>query len=50
MAYVVAANWLARAGKEERLLELNFTRLVKREAIPELLEDRQRSFFETIDD
>ena len=98
MAYVVSATWRARAGKEERLLELireltppsraepgsrfyqaqrsledprvfhlyeqyadaaayqahmdseHFTRLVKREAIPELLEDRRRSFYETIDD
>lgn len=28
----------------------HFTRLVKGEAIPELLEDRDRAFYETIDD
>jgi quinol monooxygenase YgiN len=28
----------------------HFTRLVKDEAIPELLEDRERTFYETIDD
>ena len=28
----------------------HFTRLVKEEAIPELLEDRAREFYETIDD
>ena len=28
----------------------HFTRLVKEEAIPELLEDRERAFYETIDD
>ena len=98
MAYVVSATWRARAGKEERLLELireltppsraepgnrfyqaqrsledprlfhlyeqyvdaaayeahmaseHFIRLVEGEAIPELLEERRRSFYETIDD
>ena len=97
MAYVVSAKWRAKAGKEERLLEVSemtppsraepgnlfyqaqrsledprlfllyeqyvdeagyeahmesehFTRLVKEEAIPELLEERAREFYETIDD
>jgi quinol monooxygenase YgiN len=98
MAYVVSAKWLAKAGKEDRLLEViremtlpsraepgnlyyqaqrsaedprlfylyeqyvdeaayqahmdseHFTRLVKEEAIPELLEDRSREFYETIDE
>ena len=98
MAYVVSAKWRAKAGKEDRLLEViremtapsraepgnlfyqaqrsvedprlfylyeqyadeagyqahqdseHFTRLVKEEAIPDLLEDRAREFFETIDD
>ncbi len=98
MAYVVSAKWRAKAGKEERLLEViremtppsraepgnrfyqaqrsaedpnlfflyeqyadeagyeahmaseHFTRLVKEEAIPDLLEDRAREFYETIGD
>jgi len=98
MAYVVSAKWRAKAGKEDRLLEVireitppsraepgnvfyqaqrsvddprlfylyeqyvdeagyrahqdseHFTRLVKEEAIPDLLEDRERAFYETIDD
>jgi quinol monooxygenase YgiN len=98
MAYVVSAKWRAKAGQEDRLLEViremtqpsraepgnvfyqaqrsledprlfylyeqytdeagyqahqdseHFTRLVKEEAIPELLEDREREFYETIDD
>ena len=98
MAYVVSATWRAKAGKEDRMLEVireltpatraepgnlfyqaqrsledprvfllyeqyadeagyqahqdseHFTRLVKEEAIPELLEDRERAFYETIDD
>jgi quinol monooxygenase YgiN len=96
MAYVVAAKWRAKAGKEERLAEIceemtepsrsepgnlfyqahrspedprlfylyeqysneagyhahmdseHFTRLVKGEAIPEILEAREREFFETL--
>ena len=96
MAYVVAAKWRAKPGKEERLAQLceemtqpsraepanlvyqahrspedpqlfflyeqytdesgyhahmdseHFTRLVKGEAIPELLEAREREFFETL--
>ena len=98
MAYVVSATWRAKAGREDRMLEVireltpatraepgnlfyqaqrsledprvfllyeqyadeagyqahqdseHFTRLVKEEAIPELLEDRERAFYETIDD
>jgi quinol monooxygenase YgiN len=98
MAYVVAAHWRAKQGKEERLAELieeltppsrsepgnlfyqaqravddpqlfylyeqyadeaayqahmdsdHFTRLVKEEAIPELLETRERAFYTTIID
>lgn len=98
MAYVVAANWRARPGKADRLLEViqemtppsrsepacvfyqaqrseedpylfflyeqyddeagyqahmaspHFTRLVKEEAIPELLADREREFYVTIGD
>jgi quinol monooxygenase YgiN len=98
MAYVVAAHWRAKQGKEERLAELieeltppsrsepgnlfyqaqrsvddpqlfylyeqyadetayqahmdsdHFTRLVKEEAIPELLETRERAFYTTIVD
>jgi quinol monooxygenase YgiN len=98
MAYVVSATWRAKAGKEDRMLEVirelipatraepgnrfyqaqrsvddprvfllyeqyadeagyeahqdseHFTRLVKEEAIPELLEDRERAFYETLDD
>lgn len=96
MAYVVAAIWRAKQGREERLLEVleeltplsreesgilfyqaqrspddprlfflyeqyvdeasyeahmdsaHFTRLVKQEAIPILLEARERAFYETI--
>ena len=98
MAYVVAAHWRAKEGKEARLAELieeitppsrkepgnlfyqaqrsvddprlfylyeqytdeatyqahmdseHFTRLVKDEAIPELLEERQRAFYTTMVD
>ena len=42
--YADAAAYQAHMDSE------HFTRLVKREAIPELLEDRRRSFYETIDD
>jgi quinol monooxygenase YgiN len=96
MAYVVSAKWRAKAGKEERLLEViremtppsraepgnvfyqaqrsaedprlfylyeqyadesgyhahmdseHFTRLVKGEAIPDILEAREREFYETL--
>ncbi|MEA2178948.1 MAG: hypothetical protein QOG77_2245 [Solirubrobacteraceae bacterium] len=98
MAYVVLAQWRAKEGKEDRLLEVigemaepsraepgclyyqahrstddaqlfcfyeqyvdeaayqahqdseHFVRLVREEAIPELLEDRERAFFTTIGD
>jgi quinol monooxygenase YgiN len=42
--YVDEAGYQAHQDSE------HFTRLVKQEAIPELLEDRERSFYETIDD
>jgi quinol monooxygenase YgiN len=96
MAYVVLAHWLAREGRESRLLELleelaaqsraepgnlvyqphrslddprrfciyeqyvdeaafeahaaseHFTRLVRDEAVPELLESRERGFYATL--
>jgi quinol monooxygenase YgiN len=96
MAYVVAAKWRARPGKEDRVAEIcaemtepsrnepgnrfyqahrapddprlfflyeqyvdeagyeahmdteHFSRLVKREAIPDLLEARGREFYETV--
>ncbi len=38
------------AGYEAHMASEHFTRLVKEEAIPELLEDRERAFYETIDD
>src|SRR5919108_4189025 len=42
--YVDEAGYRAHQDSE------HFTRLVKEEAIPELLEDRERAFYETIDD
>ncbi len=42
--YVDEASYQAHMDSE------HFTRLVKQEAIPELLEDRERGFYETIDD
>ena len=38
------------AAYEAHMDSEHFTRLVKGEAIPELLEDRERAFYETIDD
>ena len=38
------------AGYQAHQDSEHFTRLVKEEAIPELLEDREREFYETIDD
>ena len=38
------------AGYQAHQDSEHFTRLVKGEAIPELLEDRERAFYETIDD
>jgi quinol monooxygenase YgiN len=96
MAYVVCAKWTAKAGKEDRLVQIcqemaepsraepgnlfyqaqrdpqnprlfflyeqyvdeggyeahmasaHFTRLVKEEAIPDVLESREREFYETL--
>ena len=42
--YVDEAGYQAHKDSE------HFTRLVKEEAIPDLLEDRERAFYETIDD
>jgi quinol monooxygenase YgiN len=42
--YVDEAGYQAHQDSE------HFTRLVKEEAIPDLLEDRDRAFYETIDD
>jgi len=42
--YVDEAGYQAHQDSE------HFTRLVKEEAIPDLLEDRDRVFYETIDD
>jgi len=38
------------AGYQAHMNSEHFTRLVKEEAIPDLLEDRAREFYETIDD
>ncbi len=38
------------AAYEAHMASEHFTRLVKQEAIPDLLEDRERAFYETIDD
>jgi quinol monooxygenase YgiN len=38
------------SGYEAHMASEHFTRLVKQEAIPELLEGRERAFYETIDD
>ena len=38
------------AGYEAHMASEHFTRLVKEEAIPELLEDRAREFYETLGD
>ena len=38
------------AGYQAHMDSEHFTRLVKQEAIPELLEDRSREFYETIGD
>ena len=38
------------AGYEAHMASEHFTRLVKEEAIPDLLEDRAREFYETIGD
>ncbi len=43
-------QYVDEAGYEAHMDSEHFTRLVKQEAIPELLEDRERAFYETIDD
>jgi quinol monooxygenase YgiN len=43
-------QYVDEAGYQAHMDSEHFTRLVKDEAIPELLEDRERAFYETIDD
>lgn len=43
-------QYVDEAGYQAHMDSEHFTRLVKQEAIPELLEDRERAFYETIDD
>ena len=43
-------QYVDEAGYEAHQDSEHFTRLVKQEAIPDLLEDRERAFYETIDD
>jgi quinol monooxygenase YgiN len=43
-------QYVDEAGYQAHMDSEHFTRLVKEEAIPELLEDRERAFYETIDD
>ena len=43
-------QYVDEAGYQAHMDSEHFTRLVKQEAIPELLEDRERAFAETIDD
>ena len=43
-------QYVDEAGYEAHQDSEHFPRLVKEEAIPELLEDRAREFYETIDD
>lgn len=43
-------QYVDAAGYEAHMDSEHFTRLVKEEAIPELLQDREREFYETIDD
>jgi quinol monooxygenase YgiN len=43
-------QYVDEAGYQAHMDSEHFTRLVKGEAIPELLEDRERAFYETIDD
>ena len=43
-------QYVDEAGYEAHLASEHFTRLVKEEAIPELLADRAREFYETIGD
>ena len=43
-------QYVDEAGYEAHMDSEHFTRLVKEEAIPELLEDRERAFYVPIDD
>ena len=43
-------QYVDEAAYEAHMESEHFTRLVKQEAIPELLEDRSREFYETIRD
>jgi quinol monooxygenase YgiN len=43
-------QYVDEAGYQAHMDSEHFTRLVKGEAIPELLESRERAFYETIDD
>jgi quinol monooxygenase YgiN len=43
-------QYVDEAGYQAHMDSDHFTRLVKNEAIPELLEARERAFYETIDD
>lgn len=43
-------QYVDEAGYEAHMDSEHFTRLVKEEAIPELLADRERAFYETIED
>jgi quinol monooxygenase YgiN len=43
-------QYVDEAGYQTHQDTEHFTRLVKEEAIPDLLEDRERAFYETIDD
>jgi quinol monooxygenase YgiN len=43
-------QYVDEAGYQAHMDSEHFTRLVKGEAIPELLEDRERAFYETLGD
>jgi quinol monooxygenase YgiN len=43
-------QYVDEAAYEAHMDSEHFTRLVKQEAIPELLEDRERAFYETLGD
>ena len=43
-------QYVDESGYQSHQDSEHFTRLVKQEAIPDLLEDRERAFYETIDD
>ena len=48
--FLLYEQYADEAGYQAHQDSEHFTRLVKEEAIPELLEDRERAFYETIDD